>query len=733
MTDRESLQTLEALARALHARHTDDPNIVGVGWGMAKRGGELRPELAVVFFVRDKFAEDELPVHDTYVIPREIEGFPTDVVIRRRVERSQDMAGSRDDDLYDPLPGGVASSNLEQMDRTFFWSEGSRGTLGILCRDSENRPMALSNWHVWAADGAQVGDRIVQPSTPTGAGYAEGVATTILCGPAVGSLLEGRLPSGLAAGLYAGAAAAALAAALSDEADPFRRGQDATPVAADTITHREVVDAEFDYHGSRPWPGRAFTTDVSWRYVRHTNVAFMPANTNEATVNPQVLRGYAVAPDRAVYEAGDTVTIAAVLWDHQPRPDDAYHVIANLVSAADPRQHLRLLLEPARCGRFPLVPPTSQEDRVLQPVRVDEQGHICLDFGFYPADHAFGRTYNFGPIAAVYVSGEEPLRMANAVDIARSGLFVPHAGVVVRHAPADRIVVHLAHRSRSPIRARAFDAFGEIVDEAEFPADMDTIHQVALRGDMITSVRIAGGGDGAELVEYCFEPVTTGSPNGVRRAGIDVGALTCVGFERLRAGEVFPSRHQFGHITIEDNANIDLQIVDWPDTEPNSLLIRSTGIEVTHESAEMVALRLGHFTGQDVTVRGLNAEGEVVAEVVKSSPNTVEVLRLHGQDIVRVTITGGGNEAILVRYCTGRPEKDQRNLMRCFRGRLRLPPDARRGRWIVYLAVQNVNHVPDGVDPARAATIIGGHVMAPTAEALGCGFMLLGDHVFDIF
>ena len=738
MHTKETLAELKTLAQRLNAEYAGDPNIIGVGWGMAQRGGELRAELSLIFYVREKLADSgEAVARGTRMVPKEIGGFPTDVVVRGDIVRQQ-MAGRRNDELYDPLRGGVASSNLEQLDRTFFWSEGGVGTLGMLCRDAGGRAMALSNWHVWADMGAQNGDKIVQPSTPSGGGYAEGVAKTVLCGPIVGSLLEGRVPSGLAGGLYGAAAAIAALAALTDMRDPFRRGQDATPQAAAAITHREVLEAQFTYPGMDPWPGKPFATGVKWAYQRSTNLGSMATGVEEVQVNPQVLRGYAVAPDLSAYERGDTITVQAVLWDYQLRPDDAYHVVANLVSEADPNYHLRLLLHPAACRRLNLVPPyPNREWERTRPVQLAKEDRVCLDFGYYPADRIFPTAYNFGPVAVAHFDGGA-LRVADFIPKMNPGLLIPDGGLMVQHAPADEILLTIAHRGERPVRVRAYDAFEQVVAEAVVPRRANTAHQLALAGAMITHVHIDGGADGAELLRYCFHPAATGDQgqSSVPLAGgIGVGQLACVAFGQYAPNAVFPSPQEFGGVTIADNRGVNLQIVGWPDNEPNSLYFAREGLTFTHAPANRVVLRVGQYTGEHVTVQAFNAAGDLVDQVVKSTPNQAEVLQLTGEGIVRMTITGGGNEGILVQYCYD-PEGQEppsRSLMRCFRGSLDLPQDAPLGRWIIYLVVQNINHVPGGVAPEQAATVIGGHVMGPCAQVLGCGFMLLGDHAFDIF
>jgi hypothetical protein len=216
---------------------------------------------------------------------------------------------------------------------------------------------------------------------------------------------------------------------------------------------------------------------------------------------------------------------------------------------------------------------------------------------------------------------------------------------------------------------------------------------------------------------------------------LSVGRLTCTAFSHYRAGATFPAQHQFGLIKITSLDKGGQRIVDWPAQEPNSLLFSDDGILIEHRAAKRIVLRIGHFTGKDVVIRAMDTAGSLQMALTKTSANSVETLELTGADIASVRITGGGHEGVLVKYCfdvSGAGDQED-TAVHCFRGAMPLPVDAPSGRWIVYLAVQNVNHVPPGVPPEKAATVIGGHAMAPTAELLGCGFMLLGDHVFDIF
>ena len=53
-------------------------NVVGVGVGRKRRGGQTLPHWCVVIYVTKKISASFLPPED--VIPPEVEGVPTDVV-----------------------------------------------------------------------------------------------------------------------------------------------------------------------------------------------------------------------------------------------------------------------------------------------------------------------------------------------------------------------------------------------------------------------------------------------------------------------------------------------------------------------------------------------------------------------------------------------------------------------------------------------------------------------------
>jgi hypothetical protein len=608
----ERIQRIKALVRELQTRYRNDPNVVEIGWGMAKRGGKLVPELAVIFHVREKYSsEPEIKNAGSQPVARDIEGFATDV--QKRVALAPQWAGTRNDKMADPLVGGVATTNLEKIHRTFFWSYGGAGTLGILCRDASGTAMALSNWHVWADQGAKNGDRIIQPSTPEGGTYAESIFKVGACGPFLTSIIEGRTPSPLAAGLYAGAAAVGILAAATDHKDPIRRGQELTPVNATTFTHSELLHMDLGFPVMIPWVGQPFPVDVHWRYARQTNAGEQTVEIQERRVNPQIVLGQSVAPDRAFYRPGETVTMQAAIWDYQDRPADAYQVTAHLISVEQPEYVLRAVLHPALCRPINLAPVyTAGHQQQANPITRDGDW-ICVAFAHFSPANSFATGESFGPFA-VFQRAREALRIVRLSDEVGTALLVPAAGLTVQHPPATAVRVRVAQLTSRPVSIRAFNQFGQQLGEVSAPNVQNQIHELIVGARLITRVEIRGGGGEGLLVSYCLQPA-------------------------------------------EEDTTTTLI--------PDALLDAYREIDVPFAS--------------------------------RPERNEVVVRR------------------------------------RCFRGQRRLPQDAPAGKYRIYMTVSNVNHVPPGTPPIEAARVIGGQELGTHSQALVCTFMMLGDHVFDIF
>jgi hypothetical protein len=120
---------------------------VDVGYRWKKK--KLTGEVAIRAHVRKKKSLPELAPEKA--LPAELDGYRVDVIetnfeLHLRTDR------------LDPILGGVEARNVN-LDK--------RGTVGAIVFDRENRPMALSNHHIFVANrpnGAQ-NDRINQPGT----------------------------------------------------------------------------------------------------------------------------------------------------------------------------------------------------------------------------------------------------------------------------------------------------------------------------------------------------------------------------------------------------------------------------------------------------------------------------------------------------------------------------------------------------------------------------------------
>ena len=495
----ERHDAIQATLKRLAAEYAGDPNIRTIGFGLRDREGQLHNERAIIFYVRRKYSTPrQIEAAGSKVIPPEIDGFPTDV---QPFNPRPAAAGDRDEKEFDPLLGGIMTSNA---DGHIYWFNGA-GTLGTLVHDAgDATPMALSNWHVWG-DGGDEGDDIIQPGHPTGGDHVEGVVKVAACGPLVTSLLEWEAPSPLTVGLYGGAAAAAVAAAASDYRDPTRRGQDHTPTDPGELTKAESVEMAIEYP-QVPLPGVAFETKVKWRYQRQTSTGVRPYEVEETRINTQFLLGKMIVTDKPSYAPGDTVTLIAAIWDYQPRPCDAYHVVAHLIPHARPKTALRVVLHPTLCPRrFPQEPP-DQGDRDT----------VCVDFN----DRKVGEYPYKGTFAWLgYLNtGRQPVRIVDWFE-PEHALQIPVNALLLTHAPANRVTARVAQFTNTPVTMIAYNAAGQVVDQKTAPVVQATIHELVLNGQGIVRVLVRGGGGEGLLLRYCVDPVRA------ERFATSVGAI----------------------------------------------------------------------------------------------------------------------------------------------------------------------------------------------------------------
>ncbi len=593
---------LNQLIKRLKVEYSNDPNIKHISWGLGKSNGKLGKGVCIIFSVYQKTSSERvLQALGTKKIPDSIEGIQTDVMVNNPKKHAS-AAGSRGDVVADPLNGGWSTSNA---DNHTVWIN-SWGTIGILCTDNDSGDlMALSNWHVWA-DGGEEGDTIIQPGIPRAGDHVEGVTKVLACGPLITSLLEWETPDPIAAGLYGAAAAAAIAAAASDYRDPSRRGQDATipDPSEKTIFEKVIVDTQ--YH-DLPIPGTPFKVDVKWDYTRQTDGKAYNHVVSENQINAQFLLGKYVTSDKQWYNPGDEAEIYAAIWDYQPRPCDAYHLVAHLVSEKRPDVAYPVALHPTKCPKkMPWYPPKQNDAKKL-----------CYDFGELKPGTKFPYKYDFDWLLC-YEMNRKDLIITDWQTSGGGGnrgeLMIGQRGLEFHHNPCSGVYITVVAFTSQPISAKAYDHHGALIGTVNSSGISGDIQELKIEGDGISRVIVTGGGGEGVVMKYCVD------------TDIANEKTTTLSTEVLK-------RLQVAHVKFKEHEHVH----------------------------------------------------------VKSN------------------------------RC-------------CFKGKFRIPPMEPKSKWNIYLTVQNVNHVPQGTEPVLAAEIIGGHILAaPTAQIAGCAFMMLGDHVFDIF
>jgi len=96
------------------------------------------------------------------------------------------------------------------------------------------------------------------------------------------------------AGVASAIATVAAAVGMSDDADPWWRGQEATPPAKGELTVAEAVNVAFDYPGGAPNAGVPYPVHVKWEYQRITTGSTYTHSVEETQKNIHVNGGVEV-------------------------------------------------------------------------------------------------------------------------------------------------------------------------------------------------------------------------------------------------------------------------------------------------------------------------------------------------------------------------------------------------------------------------------------------------------
>lgn len=141
-----NIDNIRTALRSATSRLHGCANVVASGIGYKVTNNETTSDLCIVCSVTNKLPATQLAAPD--VVPKTIDGIPTDVVESGRIRALQSHTARQR-----PAPGGVSIGHRDI----------TAGTLGCLVKKG-SQTMILSNNHVLAnSNDAQVGDAILQP------------------------------------------------------------------------------------------------------------------------------------------------------------------------------------------------------------------------------------------------------------------------------------------------------------------------------------------------------------------------------------------------------------------------------------------------------------------------------------------------------------------------------------------------------------------------------------------
>ncbi len=137
-------------------------NVVATGVGFKVTGGQATDAMSIVCSVTEKKAEGEL--NSSAIIPKTVDGVPTDVIESGVIKAFQDPTGR-----FRPAPGGVSVGHIDV----------TAGTLGCWVRRG-GELFLLSNNHVIAnSNAASIGDPIIQPGRVDGGQHPQDQIATL--------------------------------------------------------------------------------------------------------------------------------------------------------------------------------------------------------------------------------------------------------------------------------------------------------------------------------------------------------------------------------------------------------------------------------------------------------------------------------------------------------------------------------------------------------------------------
>lgn len=153
---RAETERLMALLPEVRERLMSIPGVSRVAVGIRERAGQLTEEFVFRVHVDEKLPLGDLPADQ--VIPAEIAGVPTDVVVKRMPVNEIGFNDENAEGEFTPKVGGTYIGAQGVTDNGI-------GTLGCFCRViADDRVLFLSNWHVLIDPGGKIGDGVGHPS-----------------------------------------------------------------------------------------------------------------------------------------------------------------------------------------------------------------------------------------------------------------------------------------------------------------------------------------------------------------------------------------------------------------------------------------------------------------------------------------------------------------------------------------------------------------------------------------
>ncbi len=408
---------------------------------------------------------------------------PTDVLsTHSHLHGTVDTKSTRSQ-LYDTLIGGIVG-NAEIK---------AYGTLGMICfAQSDGRAVALTNEHVlvFNIDG-HPGDEVQQPRFYM---TREVSLESAACCPN-GQLRFRGTTNVVAATAAAVFAAAVIAAALSDEIDPHRRGEEATPVSPGERTFSETVSTRLDYPVI-PFPGRPFSVGVKWQYTRKTNLREVTHAVGETQTNKHVFSEQYLTSDRPQYPRGARVRLTALLG-FEPKNDscDRYFVTAAALSPSGTKAHRIVLHYSGRYDGHSAITHVNQHEGVVR----------CFTFvGEASRSFTGWRLVNGLTIRPSGVAAFIPID--SVPDVA---LRFPQKGVTIE-LPEAAEQVDVRGFAQAPASLIARDG-NDVVGQTEASPEATGAVQLQVSAKRITAVDIYEGGKTPLITSICISrPLRSG-------------------------------------------------------------------------------------------------------------------------------------------------------------------------------------------------------------------------------